>query len=266
MGTSRTRAGWLRRLASGWPGSSAVWLWVVGCYGLLASPLFRVEAITVDSVPVGTAPTSPSVAQEVAARLAPLRGQHLLAVDTLAVAGSVRRLPHVAEASVLRRLPSTLVVRVRQRHPVAHFPYAATFFEVDRQGWVLGPARGQPGSLPVISGALAPGEAVVAGQVGPPPLVAAALAADAAAGVLGSERLSQVHVEADVGRMVLFLGDGSRLVWAEGAGAQWVQPGFHRDRARVLEALRERWEAAGSFTLDLSDPSRVVWRSGELAQ
>lgn len=243
-----------RRLS---PGAGPLLLAALGLYGFFASPLFLVEAISVTGIGGEKDPQLSAVRDEVRARLVFLRHQHLLAVDTAGAAALVAELPYVAEARVVRHWPSTLTVQVRPRQPVAHFPYGAGFFEVDKQGRVLGPARRPPGSLPIISGALAPGEAVAVGRVGPPPLTAAAMAAAAAGPVLG-DRLSQVHVDSETGRLVLFLSDGSRLVWGELEPEALEEP-FHRERARMLQALRGQLPATRPFVLDLSDPSRAVW-------
>ena len=250
-----------RWTASRWrtlsPGTGPLLLWALGLYGFLASPLFLVERVAVTGMGGELDPQLAAVREEVRARLVFLRHQHLLAVDAARAAAAVAQLPYVAEVRVTRQLPSTLAVQVRPRQAVAHFPYGAGFFEVDRLGRVLGPARQPPGSLPIISGALASGEAVAAGRVGPVPLAAAAMAAAAAGGVLG-DRLSQVHVDGEAGRLVLFLSDGSRLIWGE-LEAGGLKEDFHRERARMLEALQGRLSGTRPFVLDLSDPSRAVW-------
>ena len=252
-----------RRWRRLWPGTGLLLWGALGLYGFLASPLFSVERIVVSGMESVGEPELWAVREEVRARLVALRHQHLLAVDTAQAAAAVAELPHVAEVRVGRQLPATLWVRVRPREPVAHFPYGSGFFEVDKQGRVLGPARRAPGSLPIISGALAPGEAVVVGQVGPAPLAAAAMAAGAAGAVL-AEQLSQVHVEPETGRLVLFLSDGSRLVWGE-LEAGGLQERFRQERARLWQALAGRLPGRGPFVLDLSDPCRAVWGPKEPA-
>ena len=58
----------------------------------------------------------------------------MLLVDLAAVRTRLRALPWVADASVTRRLPDTLVVRVTERVPVALWQYRRHVFAIDRTG------------------------------------------------------------------------------------------------------------------------------------
>ncbi|MEZ0298083.1 MAG: cell division protein FtsQ/DivIB [Candidatus Methylacidiphilales bacterium] len=75
-------------------------------------------------------------------------GSNILGYSLSAVERDVERLPYVAEAQVERRLPSTIIIRIVERQPVARIPNTgsastATEFYVDRNGTVLEPREGE---------------------------------------------------------------------------------------------------------------------------
>lgn len=224
----------------------------LGAYGFAGSPWFTVRRLVVSGAdgPEG---------QRIAAALESVRGSQLLRLDGRKVAEHLRQSPRVAEAWVVRRWPSTLEVVVRLRRAVAHFPYGLGLYEVDGEGRVLGPAD-QPGSRPVITGALAPGEAVAVGRIGPATLAAAARAA-ALAGPLLGERLQEVRVDGEGGRVQLNLADGSVIVWGE-LTATDGQASRDGRRVEVLRAVLGRLTGGGPWRLDLSEPERAVFRAG----
>jgi cell division septal protein FtsQ len=75
-------------------------------------------------------------------------GANILGYTLSAVERDVERLPYVAEAQVERRLPSTIIIRIVERQPVARIPNTgaastATEFYVDRNGTLLEPREGE---------------------------------------------------------------------------------------------------------------------------
>lgn len=95
-------------------------------------------------------------------------GMNLFGVDFGKVRRDLESIPVVSSVELARRLPDTLVVRVRERIPAARLDSAALAYPlaVDREGVVLGPGSVTP-HLPAITGlrekGLRPGE-----QVGEP--------------------------------------------------------------------------------------------------
>ncbi len=221
----------------------------VGAYGVLASPLFRVQEVVV----VGAdGPT----AERIAARLARQRGANLLAVEAADVQAATAGEPRVARAWLVRRLPSTLEVAVLARDPVAEVPVADRFWEVDRLGVVLGPAT-RPGAHPALTGVVQPGEGLAVARPGPPRLVQAAALVSELGPVLG-ERLAGLHVD-EAGERWVYLTDGSVIRWGV---ARMDADEAARDarRVEVLAALVAELGSARPFEADLRDPLRATWR------
>ncbi len=81
-------------------------------------------------------------------------GGNLFDLDINAVRKRLEEVPVIRDVEVQRRLPSTLVVRVNERVPLARIAHgqAGFFFAVDRDGHVLGLAGPMMRSLPVITG------------------------------------------------------------------------------------------------------------------
>jgi cell division protein FtsQ len=77
----------------------------------------------------------------------------MLATDLAAVRDRLRALPWVADASVQRRLPDTLVIEVRERKPVALWQYHGQLAAIDMSGRVLTRARLERwNDLPILIG------------------------------------------------------------------------------------------------------------------
>lgn len=113
----------MRRREGSFGGAVALAIVLLGAAAwavVMKTPLFDVRDVRV----LGVARISPEEIVDLA-RVA--EGANLLLMSTDEVASSVRSNPWVAEVSVRRELPSTIVVRVQERVPV---------------GWVAGPEGG----------------------------------------------------------------------------------------------------------------------------
>lgn len=226
-----------------------VFAMTVGAYGVLASPVFQIQDVVVQGVEGPTA-------ERIAARLARQRGANLLAVDAADVVAATAGEPRVARAWLVRRLPSTLEVAVLPRDPVAQAAVQDRFWEVDRQGVVLGPAA-NPGEYPTLTGVVQPGEALAVARPGPPRLVQAAALASELGPVLG-ERLAGLHVD-ESGERWVYLTDGSVIRWGLGAMGP-DEAARDARRVEVLAALMAELGSARPFEADLRDPARATWR------
>lgn len=77
----------------------------------------------------------------------------MLAVDLDAVRARLKALPWVADASVTRRLPDTLVVRITERVPVALWQFHHRLYAIDRTGALLTDERlSRFAQLPLVVG------------------------------------------------------------------------------------------------------------------
>ncbi|MBI4715441.1 MAG: FtsQ-type POTRA domain-containing protein [Nitrospirae bacterium] len=79
-------------------------------------------------------------------------GAGLFGVDLREAAGRIKKHPWVREVTVRREFPHTLRIVVRERVPVAHVNQKDRFYLADREGIVMGEARGYSWSLPVVYG------------------------------------------------------------------------------------------------------------------
>lgn len=91
---------------------------------------------------------------EIAAALGPREGVSIFAFDTDAARERLKHNGWVAEARVMRLLPSTLVVELEERNPFALWREGGKTAAIDRSGKVLALAeRTDFPNLPVVSGA-----------------------------------------------------------------------------------------------------------------
>lgn len=104
--------------------------------GITRSPLFAITGVRVDGV-TGERVT---VVRDTA-RVA--RGQNLMTADLDDALARTRALPWVADASVGRKPPSTVVITVVPRRPVAILAGGAGSYLVDREGVVIAEAAGE---------------------------------------------------------------------------------------------------------------------------
>jgi cell division septal protein FtsQ len=133
------RERWLRRVLVIVPLALAL---VFGLHTLLTATYFEVQQITIEGTRNG---------QVIAAiEQLHLTGVNIFLADTSADAASVKMLPPIADASVTRTLPNTLLVHVVERQPVLIWQVGATLYSVDAGGAIIGQVQ-QAGGLPVIS-------------------------------------------------------------------------------------------------------------------
>ena len=134
-------------------------LWILSCVMAVAallgigfvvarSPLFGADTVTIR----GTSSISAAVVRSAAGVE---DGEPLLFLDTVAVARRVEALPAVEHATVTTELPNTVIIRVRERHPigVVRGTGAEPIAVVDHDGRVISREAVAPPGLPVIVGA-----------------------------------------------------------------------------------------------------------------
>lgn len=142
-----------RRRLVGW--LLLVALMVAGAVGITRSGLFAITGVRVDGVGQQRASVVRSTA-----RVA--EGQNLVTVDLDEALARTKALPWVADASVVRRPPSTVVITVVPRRPVAILAGPNGSWIVDRNGVAIAEAADQ--KLPRIdiasTAAPDPGEAI----------------------------------------------------------------------------------------------------------
>lgn len=168
------------------------------------SRLLDVDTITV----TGAGRSGPDVVRAAAA-VAP--GRPMTSVDLDAVEARVEALPWVAEATVTRRWPGTVEVRVGERTPVAVVGGGADVVVVDRDGTILGAAL-ETDRLPLAGPdpVLDPGERLPVGQRRIVAMLAelpADLRSDVARGTVGGDGLGLVLRDG----IVVDLGDPTRI-------------------------------------------------------
>lgn len=213
---------------------------VVGAaiWGAFWSPLLDVRTVQV-------AGAKQTAAADVRNAAALGTDDNLLLLSTGAVATRVEELPWVKDASVHRRLPGTVRVKIHERHPALVVTVAAGSWTVDGSGHVLQEGA-PPKTLPTLTGAaltaLEPGERVEADEVRSGLAVWRALPRGVKADVASV-------VAASPERIALALRDGTivRYGGAERLGA----------KNKVLMALMARLAAEGRTAtyLDVSVPS-----------
>jgi cell division protein FtsQ len=206
-------------------------------WALTYTPVFRADHIRV----LG----ADTVGAESVRRLAGLdTSTNVVHVDTDAAVSRLLADPWIASASIERDLPSTLVVRVVERRPVATIA-AGDDAILASDGTVL-PATGQPLALPAMHAALgAPDEAqrVAAGSM------------LAALDPVVSQRVEQITVGQD-GVVTMRLRDGVRVE----AGVS----GAEEAKAVALRAIL-RWATSGEHELATVDVSAPEAPSATLA-
>jgi len=230
----------------------AILLLVPALWGLVPvferSPLFEVREIHVE----GCERMTP---EAVRALLREVEGTSLIALSSARISRGLESRVPIQNASVIKRFPNGLLVRIRERTPVARVEIGDTWCALDGQGVVLYPVRPEDGSdLPVITGLK--DRAWVFGRPDRGPRVQSALGLLRA---LEHSRLpgkvSRIHADPDQG-MSFFL---------EGFAAE-IRAGWEAFPSRLdllaeaLPALARAPQAACSVDLRFRD--QIVVRKG----
>ncbi len=133
-------------------------------------------------------------------------GTNLLKVPTRAIRDGLLASPRVAEATVSRRLPGTIIVRVVEREGVALLLSGQQYAEFDQSGLPVEFHRLISAlGLPVITGVAVDGITLGTRVEGVD--LGSALAVAAALGTSGRARISEVAVD-QAGELVLYTRDG----------------------------------------------------------
>lgn len=221
---------------------------IVGGALALRLPWFRVSRLEV----TGAAHTG---ATQVTGAAASARHQAMVSVDTSAVAGRVDQLPWVWSARVEKSWPSTLVIHVVERTPVAQVADGARWALLDRTGRVL-----------AIEPTQAPGVVALTwtGPVGRPgtALPARADGPLAVAAALGPVEKPGPAVPAPVVSLAASSGGGATVGLAGGAVVQLGPPSDLAAKITALEALEAQVDLSGVKTIDLTVPGQPALTRG----
>lgn len=144
LGRRRRRATWRTRLVRGGVAMSVAAVLGLGAWVVGYSDLLTAQQVRVDGVP------APLAEQVVEAASVPL-GRPLARIDTDAVAERVQTLPAVAAASASRSWPSTVVLTVTPRVPVASLFSDGGWYSVDAEGVLFDPGDAPAADLPVLA-------------------------------------------------------------------------------------------------------------------
>ena len=170
---------------------------------------------------------------------------NLLLLSTGAVAADVEELPWVEDASVHRRLPGTVRIKIEERRPALVVTVAAGSWTVDAFGHVLEEGATSK-TLPTLTGAvitrLEAGERVEANQV---------------TGGLAVWRSLPGPVKADVQSVIAAAPERIALALKDGTIVRYGGVDRLAAKNKVLTALLTRLEAEGrkATYLDISVPS-----------
>jgi cell division protein FtsQ len=188
---------------------------VVGAYGayagsdaLMSASVFEIDRIALEG-------NQRMEAGEVLAVLDGLRGENIIRTDLEAWRRRLLASPWVREASLRRRLPSTIEVTMSERAPIAIARLDRTLYLVDERGIVIDTYGAQYADLdlPIVDGLTINPESVAAGAGSPPATDEAR--AQLAASVITSlrpvpelaRRLSQVDVSDRYNVALILTGD-----------------------------------------------------------
>ncbi len=167
-------------------------------------------------------------------------GINLTEIDVRALSDALRELPVVAEVRVSRRLPSTLVLRITERSPVAYVSGERRFWTVDGSGMLLFPSDTLTKPLPLITSTpeITPR---AGGRLQEPHLLAALRFAQALT-LKGQTQLAEVHAS----------DDGITAFTTDRITVNLGVTGDMQEKAAVLEALLAR-AAQGNLSISHVD-------------
>jgi cell division protein FtsQ len=215
-----------------------------------STPRFGVKEIVVLGA---TKRTSDEIAREAGISV----GQNVFSLDLDEARAKVMADARVAEVTLSRRLPSTVVIQITEREAAAVVPLGETYLAT-RDGDVFKRMEGGEGAdLPIVTGITA--DAVAEDREGTRRTIKRAidLATDYERGPLATRvPLEEVHVASD--------GTFSLVVGKSGVNVVLGEPPFHRklaQAARVFGELERRGAKAHTIMLDNdARPERVVVR------
>jgi cell division protein FtsQ len=207
---------------------------VLGLVGVAAWVLLGTAALSVRRIEVtGSTVVSPDQVKIVAA--VPL-GTPLARVDTAAVGDRVKALPSVADVDVRRAWPSTLVIAVTERQPVAVVASGRRYLELDPTGVVFNTVPAKPAGLPLLV-VRTPGPADPATRAGLTVVAALTPRLRAALKQVVADSPTSIHLD---------LADGRLIVWGDATQSA--------KKAQVATALLGR----ASTRIDVSAPDVVA--------
>lgn len=214
---------------------------VLASYGLVESSLFSLTEVEV----LGAETLDPNLLRQMSGLYA---GENLLAVDLGQVEARLRAEPRLAAVRAERAWPDRIVLRVRERRPVALVAWEGAWLAAD-PGGVLFPADpGWVGRLPILTG-IDPGEGRPGSVLPEPGPRLLGLLSGPAAPIF--QRISELHLGED-GEILLFLRDPARVRLGDLASAPARFP--------VLLAVLRDLDARGSLAeeIDVRFDSPVI--------
>jgi cell division protein FtsQ len=196
----------------------------LGAWGVINSPVFGIERVRVEGV-------RKLDADEVRRLAGVEEGTNLLRLSTDAVSRAVERSPWVADATVERSLPTTLVIGVVERRAGGWFEDPGIVVATD--GTILERTTTVPAGLPSLGSAQAPTEP--GGELAHRPVTLQV------ASSLSARLLTTVRSVATVGQeVVLELRSGALIRYGEPAGM--------RDKNRTIEEMLD-WADEGGVAV-----------------
>ncbi|MDK2887679.1 MAG: cell division protein FtsQ [Thermoanaerobacter sp.] len=206
---------------------------LLAAFILLGSPLFEVREIEVTGNRV--------VPEEKILELAGINtGTNIFKVNLKEAESRILTMPLIKNASLVRKFPSRIVIRVEERKALALLPVKDGFIQVDGEGVCL-KESGVGGSLPVVTGVAVPDPAP--GDVIRDAKLATALK------VLGQlpgslySKLSEIHITAG-GQVVLYT--------LEGIECRLGAPADIRKKAGIILQVLEQVKGRQIAYIDLT--------------
>lgn len=217
-------------------------------FTFLRSPYFHVEHIDVRGL-------KSLSTEEVVVACGLAENENIFDVDLRRVASRVKAIPRVDKVLVSRRLPSTIVIQVQERTPVAVLPYAGYFVEVDGAGLAIGLEESyRARELPLLTGL-----ALRSVRVGCPvdaPEISSALAIATALPEPILRQVSEINFNPSHG-FSLHMQSGMQAILGSGTVAEL------KSRVMVLAAILARLEEEGrqATYIDVRFEKRPVVKS-----
>lgn len=209
---------------------------VVVVLGVAAFAATRSALLDVDHI--GVQGAAPGQRAEARAAAGVSLGSPLVSVQPTSVATAIERLPWVDSASVVRRWPGTLEIRVTARVPIAVVGAGAAAVGVDRVGRSIGPAPAGT-TLPVLGLPAVPTGRTVPASWRPALTVIAGLPAD-------------LRTEVTEGRVDR---EGIELVLRDGIQVRFGDASRLRAKGVALRALLDRAGRSSIDGIDLRVPA-----------